>query len=411
MSPLAIGGPVAPRPRLLVCALATLLAAAGCAKAPALAPAGARPDAAPTRVLARELDELIVASRDAAPPVIAGATPKAHFAFAGTHYHLLSVARPGLKDRLLAALRQRLGAERVGPNRGWLAREAPAEPGEAPDDEFYALQYGLVAKQLPAAWRTSRGAGVTVAVVDTGVDRAHPDLLGRVDAGPDLVNDDDDPQDERGHGTHVAGIIGARANNGIGVAGVAPDCRLLAVKVLDGAGRGDAYLTARGVAAAVERGAKVLNLSLGGSAIDSALRGFYADVVKAGALVVAAAGNDGEAVGFPAALPGVLAVGATDEAGALAPFSNRGGALGLTAPGVGVLSTLPGQLYGQRSGTSMAAPFVAGVAALVWAASPSLTAAEVRERLLASAADRGAPGPDPVYGRGEVDPLAALALR
>ncbi len=389
--------------------VASLLAALGCGQAPApTAPLARSAADSPARAQAHERAELILASREATPPRVPGATPRAHFAFKGTHYHLLALGQPSWQERLIQALRGQRGTLQVGVNRSWVASEASPAAG-APDDEFWSLQYGPVQKRLPAAWAHARGQGVTVAVVDTGVDLTHPDLQGRVTAGPDLVNQDDDPSDDRGHGTHVAGIIGAASHNGIGIAGVAPACRLLAIKVLDGAGRGDAYLTARGVASAIARGAKIVNLSLGGPAIDSALRGFYADVVKSDVLLVAAAGNDGEAVGFPAALPGVLAVGATDEAGALAPFSNRGANLGVTAPGVGVLSTVPGKLYAQRSGTSMAAPFVAGVAALVWAAKPGLKASELRERLLSSAADRGQPGPDAVYGHGEIDPLAAVA--
>lgn len=214
--------------------------------------------------------------------------------------------------------------------------------------------------------------------------------------------------DDNGHGTHCAGVIGAIANNGIGIAGVAPDSQIMAVKVLSGRGGGTSYDVMKGVAHAITNGAKIVNMSLGGEATTSVERKFYDAAVQSGALIVAAAGNSADAVGFPAAYPGVLSVGATDSGGTLASFSNHDASMSVTAPGVGVLSTMPGNTYAKMSGTSMAAPFVAGVAALVWSKHPDWTAQQVKERIERTATDRGMPGVDPLYGHGEVNPGRAL---
>jgi thermitase len=256
-------------------------------------------------------------------------------------------------------------------------------------------------------------------VIDTGVDYTHPDLKERVGMGADLTfkpgrifnrKDKNGPMDDNGHGTHCAGIIGAIANNGIGIAGVAPGVKILAEKALDARGAGSSYDVMKGVAHAITNGAKIVSLSVGGTATTSADRKFYEATVQSGALIIAAAGNSSDSLGFPAAYPGVLSVGATDSAGALARFSNHDISMSLTAPGVGVLSTMPGDAYAKMSGTSMAAPFVAGVAALVWAKHPDWTAQQVKEHLERTASDRGAPGVDPLFGHGEVDPVAALGL-
>lgn len=352
--------------------------------------------------------------------------------FGGLHFRLVGGAKGPLAGAL-ALLRGRPGLVAAEANRVVCALEGPAQVGSgvplgpgfmpavngrSPNDEFLALQHGLLRTGAPAAWARSVGAGVTVAVVDTGIDPKHPELEGRVRLGTDFTfdpgwlgrrKDKDAALDDHGHGTHVAGIVGAAMGNGVGIAGVAPGVSLLGVKALNAQGKGSQWLVLKGVAHAVASGAQVVNLSLGGPIASSVERRFYEAVVRSGALLVAAAGNEGDGVCFPAAYPGVLAVGAVDEAGALAPFSNRGLSLGLVAPGVGVLSTSQQGRYELRSGTSMAAPFVSGAAALLWACHPDWSAQKVRATLLNSARDRGEAGPDAQFGQGELDIVAALA--
>jgi subtilisin family serine protease len=362
----------------------------------------------------------IVVTMDAgqpAPRELAGGKVIDRFEFGGTAWHLVDVGQKSLVQRAVAAVRGLPGVRAADPNPMIYALGQPL-PGDAPDDEYFPLQYGLLQKSVHLAWRNPVG-DMVVGVVDTGIDYTHPDLKDRVAMGLDLTfkpgrifnrKDKNGPLDDNGHGTHCAGIIGALANNGIGIAGVAPGVKLLAEKALDARGGGTSYDVMKGVAHAITNGAKIVSMSVGGTATTSADRKFYEATVQSGALIVAAAGNSADALGFPAAYPGVLSVGATDSAGALARFSNHDISMSLTAPGVGVLSTMPGDAYAKMSGTSMAAPFVAGVAALVWAKHPDWTAQQVKEHLERTASDRGAPGVDPMFGHGEVDPVTALGL-
>lgn len=313
-------------------------------------------------------------------------------------------------NRALALAEAPLGA--LPPGGGW----APSVEG--PEDEFLAQQWGLWRTQAPRLWPRGRGAGVRVAIVDTGVWPQHPEFGSRVALGVDCTfdrgwwgrrKDRDGALDDHGHGTHVAGLIGAGLGAGMGMTGVAPEASLLAIKALDAQGRGSQWQVLKGVAAAVAAGAKVVNLSLGGPLASSVERRFYEAVLASGVLVVAAAGNEGDAVAYPAAYPGVLAVGALDQGGGLATFSNRGQALGLVASGVGALSTTRGGDYALRSGTSAAAPLVAGGAALLWSLHPEWSMERLRAALLAGARDLGASGVDPVFGHGELDLVGAEA--
>jgi thermitase len=402
---------------LSLVAAATLLTACGQA-AQVGAPVGTlaaskdRPAMAAKNGIATAKAEIVVATDSEQAPRVADAKAIDSFTFKGTTYHLMGVSSKSVIQRVLNTVRGQQGV-----------RTADANPmmyalGTTPDDEFYNLQYGMQQKQVPQSWQATKGdPNMIVAVIDTGVDYTHPDLKGRVLMGQDFTfrpgwifnrKDKDGPMDDNAHGTHCAGIIGATANNGIGIAGVAPDVQLMAVKVLGGEGGGSQYDVMKGVAYAVTNGAKVINMSLGGTATTSVERKFYEAAVASGALIVAATGNSADGVGFPAAYPGVLSVGATDSGGALARFSNHDETMSVTAPGVGILSTIPGNTYAKFSGTSMAAPFVSGVAALVWSAHPEWTAAEVKAHIERTATDKGAPGVDSLYGHGEVNVQAAL---
>lgn len=275
-------------------------------------------------------------------------------------------------------------------------------------------------------WPTFRGsAKVVVAVVDTGVDLDHPDLRPVLVPGYTTFAESG-PQDYEGHGTHVAGIVAGQALGDPGVRGVAPGCRVMPVKVMGPRGReGRVENVVAGLIWAVDHGADVVNMSLGDEGTSSLLREAVRYAQARDVLVVAASGNFEEGrhattntMNYPAAYPGVMAVGATDEGDALADFSFWGRWLSVTAPGVDIHSSVPGDGsldaaeqgdYQSEQGTSMAAPFVAGVAALVRSRFPTLTAAQVKQRIEATAVDLGDPGYDPKFGHGRIDALRAVS--
>jgi thermitase len=262
---------------------------------------------------------------------------------------------------------------------------------------------------------SSTGKGAIVAIVDTGVQRSHSDLQGgRVLQGFDFVDNDSDPQDGDGHGSHVLGIVGASENNAVGVSSVAPGARLLPVRVLGNDGSGLITDVAKGIDFAVNQGAHVINLSLGSDVpLLGALGGDeYDDAIRralaAGRVVVASSGNNGApACEQPAASEGLICVGAVDDNGVKTSFSSFGPGLAITAPGKEVLSTYTGNGYTRISGTSQAAPHVSGVAALLVA--KGLRGQEVSNRILATARDAGSAGPDAVYGAGIVNARQAVA--
>jgi type VII secretion-associated serine protease mycosin len=268
-------------------------------------------------------------------------------------------------------------------------------------------QWGLSRMDVDQLRKLGTGRGVTVAVVDTGVDASHPDLQHAVLPGIDLVDAGGDGRtDPNGHGTHVAGII-AGAADGAGMEGLAPDVRILPVRVLGRDGSGDDAVIAAGILWALRNGAQVINLSLGGIERDPLLADAVDRAVSAGVVVVAAAGNSGASgeVMYPAAHPTVLAVAATGPDDKTSLFSTRGDYVDLAAPGSMILSSYPGGQYRYESGTSMAAPFVSAAAAVLL--ERSLTASESVARLLASAHDIDDPGTDRASGNGIVDPYAA----
>lgn len=264
-------------------------------------------------------------------------------------------------------------------------------------------------------WPLTRGAGITVAVVDTGVAADSPQLRGRVLPGVDLTSPGQPRADNDcfGHGTFIAGIISAAPADGTGFHGVAPDVRILPIRVANSMDDGTARLFAQGIRAAVDAGADIVNISASTTAPEQSLVEAIEYAEERDVVVVAAAANSagqGTQVAYPAALPTVLAVGAIDSTGTLAAFSQTGAHLGLTAPGVEVVSVGPGGPgHWRGSGTSYAVPFVAGVAALIRAYRPDLSAAEVRHRLLTTADHPAVALPDVGYGWGVVNPAGAVS--
>ncbi|MDT7573589.1 MAG: hypothetical protein QOE05_3763 [Actinomycetota bacterium] len=286
-------------------------------------------------------------------------------------------------------------------------------------DPLQSSQWGLTTLHATTAWANGDGTGQVIGVVDTGVDASHPDLAGAVLPGTDIVAPGGDGRiDPNGHGTHVAGVIAAIAGNGVGGAGLAAGASVLPVRVMQADGSGWDSDAAAGLVWAADHGATVVNLSFGGPDRSTVMDQAVQYALSKGVSVVVAAGNEGEVgdpVEWPAASPGVIAVGAVDALGRRAAWSSSGSHLALVAPGVDILSTVPiGAAdptgYATWSGTSMAAPFVTAAVALLRKSQPVLTPAAVRERLVATADDLGAVGFDPEYGAGRVNLLAAEAI-
>jgi subtilisin family serine protease len=297
-----------------------------------------------------------------------------------------------------------------------LAFGVAATPAQAAPDPLLDQQWGLEQSVTgaPEAWTQSHGAGVLVAILDSGVQLDHPDLARNLWRNPNEIpgnNVDDDKdgyvddvyganvkelngnvEDDNGHGTHVAGIVAAQAGNGIGGSGIAPDAKIMVVKVLDANRSGDSSRLAKGIVYAVDRGAKILNVSINGDGtsgdLDAALK--YAG--SKGATVVASAGNNARDIdatpSYPASSPepAVLVATATEQTGTLISIANRGvRTIDIAAPGGSILSTARGGGFELRQGTSMAAPFVAGSLALLSAARPDLPQSALRDALVQSA--------------------------
>ncbi|MBU6427786.1 MAG: S8 family serine peptidase [Cyanobacteria bacterium REEB65] len=295
-----------------------------------------------------------------------------------------------------APVPQVVAALRRQPNIRWVEENQIQTTSQFPDDPDFWRQWALsneFLNPLPIWRRNIDASKITIAVLDTGIDPYHPEFAGRVLMGLNALTQKNDSEDDDGHGTHVAGILGAAGNNGIGVAGICWQCKLLAVKVLGKDGGNDAEAL-EGLKYAVDNGAKVINMSFNSEdkSVSAAYSAFVDYALSKNAVVVAAGGNDGGAVTQPATTPGIVAVAATDEDDRLATYSNRGPQIGIAAPGDDILSTFIGESYKADTGTSMAAPFVSGAAALLFAEHPGWSAKQVISAL-----------------EGATDPIVSLA--
>lgn len=276
-----------------------------------------------------------------------------------------------------------------------------------PSDPGYSKQWHLKKINAPQAWDTTKGSGeIVVAVIDNGVQTNHPDLAGKI-VSPYNVVTDTRSVPAGGHGTHVAGIIAASINKK-GVVGVAPNVKIMPVNVFEGDGA-TSYDVAYGIVYAVDHGANVINLSLGGYSATFYEAEAVQYAISKGVVLVAAAGNDDTNLPtYPAAFDPVIAVSATDDRDGITYFSNYGDYIDLAAPGVDIYSTFPGSSYKESDGTSMATPIVSGTAALVLSKNPLLSTGEVENILRKSVVDLGGKGWDVFYGYGRIDAYKAV---
>jgi thermitase len=300
------------------------------------------------------------------------------------------------EDKVVEAL-TRSGKVEYAERDGVIAAEA------TPNDSLWSKQWGPAKVRLPEAWDVSRGSSsVVVAVLDTGVDRNHPDLSGRVLTGYDFVNSDSDAADDHGHGTKAAGVAAAAANNSQGVAGGCWTCSVLPVKVLSANNSGTMSGLASGITYSADRGAHVISMSLSGTSASSAVQDAARYAKGKGALLVAAAGNQGGSEPrYPAAFPEVLSVAGSQSNDSLYSWSNYGSTVEVAAPGCNETTVLGGS-YGSFCGTSSATPLVAGAAAVLVAS--GATGDQIGAALRNTAARIGA---DVAYGR--VDAAAAVS--
>lgn len=305
---------------------------------------------------------------------------------------------------------------------GWIARWAGASGvryfeangkvktlATKPNDPLFATQAYLKQTGMDVAWDLAKGnTSKIIAVVDTGVDLNHPDLKANLVAGVNLLDESAKPQDDNGHGTNVGGVVGAVGNNKIGVTGGLWQAKIMPVKALEADGSGDEAKLGEGIKYAVDNGASIIVLSSGLFKYSRFMQDVVDYAESKGVLLVAASGNEGQAVKYPAAYPSVLAVGGVDGSNNVDPRSNFGPEVDLVAP-MDVHTTALGGQYTDNEGTSMAAPQVAAAAALIWSKHPSMKPSDIRKLLSQTAKDIGAPGWDQRSGYGLL--RADLALK
>jgi subtilisin family serine protease len=318
----------------------------------------------------------------------------------GTRIVRLSVP-PQALDALLQAMQRR-------PQVKFVEKNYVFDPALWPNDPMVGAQWHLPTIDAPGAWDVTQGAaGAPLAVLDSGIDAYHPEFTGKLLAGTNTRSNNTDTSDPTGHGTEVAGAAAATSNNGQGIAGMAGAAPILPVRVTDNRGRATSASIAGGITWATDHGARVANVSFSNIAGNATIGTAAQYAAGLGTLVVAAAGNCGCVDPTPDS-PYILSVSATDEADGITSSSSTGPYVDLSAPGNNILTTERFGNYGTVSGTSLASPVVAGVAALMFAAKPALTPPQATQLLKATAVDLGSAGYDPVFGHGRVNANAAV---
>ena len=279
----------------------------------------------------------------------------------------------------------------------------------AANDPYVGSQWHLPKIGASQAWDVAQGSGVTIAILDSGIDTKHPDFSGRLVPGYNFVDKNTNIEDVRSHGTKVAGAAAATLNNALGVASVAGQAKIMPVRISDSTGYTYWSNMAAGLTWAADNGARIANMSFNGVAGSSSVLSAAKYMKDRGGLSFVSAGNDNKDPGY-ANTDVMIIVSATDSNDAKSSFSNFGDHVHLSAPGSGIYSTTWGQTYASVSGTSFSAPVAAAVAALVMSANPKLTNTQVEQILFKTAVDLGAAGRDIYFGFGRVDAAKAVAM-
>jgi subtilisin family serine protease len=366
---------------------------------PTVAPAAAQPATSPADYVP---DELLVAPGNG---VSSQELSQAYGSLSGTligvipgiNVHRVHVA-PSARDAVEAALRRH-------PKIRFVEKNFLGRGGVVPNDPGYAYQWYLPQISAPAGWNVTTGStGVPIAIIDSGVDPNHPDLAPKLLPGYNFLNNTTDTHDVLGHGTAVAGTAAAITNDNLGVAGVAWANPIMPLVVLDSTDYATYANIASAITYAADHGAKVINISIGGSSPSSTLQDAVNYAWAKGLVIAACAMNNSTSTPYyPAALSNVLAVSATDQTDNLASFSDYGSWIALSAPGTSIYTTTNGGGYGYWQGTSFASPQVAALAALVFSLNPSLTNSQVVNVLEQNADDLGLPGFDQYFGWGRIN--------
>jgi thermitase len=276
-----------------------------------------------------------------------------------------------------------------------------------PNDTYYANQWHTAKLNAPAAWDVAQGDGVVIAILDSGVDAAHPDLAAQMVAGRNVIGNNADTADVQGHGTAVAGAAAATLNNGAGFAAIAGRAKIMPIRIANADLWADASVVAAAITWAADHGARIASISYSGMAGNATVLA-AADYMRAkGGLVVVAAGNAGGEEAF-AATTKLIPVSATDRNDALSAWSSWGSYVAVAAPGLDIACTMRGGAYGWCWGTSMSAPLVAGTLALMMAARPTLANTQIESLLYSTAVDLGGAGRDKLFGHGRIDANAAV---
>ena len=344
-----------------------------------------------------------------------GADPKAVDHILRSHQAVTRTYMPALRMSVLEVPEEQSESILQGLRKSglfeYVERDYFAHTGSVtPNDPDFLSQWHLAQISAPAAWSLNTGsASIVAAVIDSGVDDTHPDLQPKLVAGWNFVGNNSNTSDLLGHGTAVAGTIAAASNNGIGVAGVTWNTLIMPLVVVDENDYASYSNMADAIQYAADHGAKVINLSVGGSSASLALQSAVNYAWKKGATIFAAAMNNSNSdMQYPAACTNVIAVSATDNNDRLASFSSYGNWVTLSAPGTNILTTNRGGGYGYWMGTSFSSPIAAGVAALALAVNPALTNSALVTLLEQNADDLGSPGIDPLFGWGRVNAFKAL---
>ncbi|WP_181592654.1 S8 family serine peptidase [Paenibacillus sp. YN15] len=370
---------------MMVCALA-LLVCAGIMVPSDAGSAGKQPGK-----LAAASGEWIIQWRQD-PPVAFLAESRIIREYPASHVTVAMPLQPLGEEEWLARWKESPLVESVSPNQ-------KVKAARAPNDPLLPNQHYLKQIRAEEAWDVVTGSDLIIAVVDTGVDRSHPDLEDKLVPGINLIENGAYPDDDNGHGTNVAGVIAAAADNDKGTAGLLWNAQIMPIKALEADGNGDEDKLGEGIRYAVHNGARIVVLSLGLNKRSAYMEQIVAEAELAGVLLVAASGNEGDAVKYPAAYDTVLAVGGVGPDNARESLSNYGPELDIAAPWI-VFTTVRGGAYEYRDGTSMAAPQAAAAAALAWSTHQALSPAELRNLLKQTAQDLGPTGWDQETGYG-----------